>query len=366
MDGGNTESQTKRPRFKFSRREFLRLGPPVVAGLVVGLKGLEQTFYKSLSLGINDSHTNDVLTASALKISETAPNSENSNFRSMTNIIREGISQYLQSGKSVFFEKSPSYKDSGYYADKINETTSNLLTIKTPNEVLDHLTGSFSVEAQEAFNQSSSLATGYDLLFVPGSGFLSRFRRSHPEYHYVEGTFTGSVERYNKMDREGSRQLKELRLWIEGQSKKKGGPISSSQILTYFLEKNEGDISQSIFDTGIFLKFAARTDSETGEYSATMDNVSWFKQNILDEFQGPSYHSIDGEEAINLIGKPYHSWNLAAFLYFFPAEIVRLGGIQRQLDNFSQQGLAKTRADLQTLNDLREVEQLLSTYSIQK
>lgn len=111
----------------------------------------------------------------------------------------------------------------------------------------------------------------------------------------------------------------------------------------------------------------ARNNTNTGDFSADDFNIKWYKQNIKDEYQGPTYISPpEGEPVINLIGKPYHSWNLVAMLQFVPLEVVRIGGVQKQLSTFTEQGLGKTRADLQTLENLREVEQFLLSYSSQE
>jgi hypothetical protein len=166
------------------------------------------------------------------------------------------------------------------------------------------------------------------------------------------------------MDKDGQKELLATKLYVESKVKEEGEAVSSSILLDYFLEKNSGNLPQSIFDVALFLKMAARTDLNTGTFTADNKNIWWYQKNIKDEFQGPSYnHTPKDESAINLIGKPYHSWNLVALLYYLPANVVRAGGIYRQLTNFSAQGLGKTRADLQTLSDLREIESYLLEFA---
>ena len=140
-------------------------------------------------------------------------------------------------------------------------------------------------------------------------------------------------------------------------------PVSASMVLEYFLEKNNGNLAQSVFDTALFLKFMARNNPETGSGTSEF-NETWIKENIQDEYQGPSYSNpSEGESLINLVGKPYHSWNLVSLLQFFPVELIQAGGVYRQAITFKDQGLGKTRSDLQTLSNLRKIEELLMTFS---
>jgi len=109
----------------------------------------------------------------------------------------------------------------------------------------------------------------------------------------------------------------------------------------------------------------ARNNSDTGDFVPNENNVNWYRQNIKDEYQGQNYTSTLEDEkksAINLIGKPYHSWNLVSMLQFLPVEVIRIGGIQKQLSTFSEQGLGKTRADIQTLDDLKKIESFLFSF----
>lgn len=350
-------------RKRMTRREFLRLaliGPPA---LYVAAKGLEQAFYKYLSLGLTSPGASDKITETALGISEKAHDSENPKFRPMAEIIRQGIDGHKG---PVIYVRSKDYRDTSYYAKTIDRITSFPLTIRNPREIIEEFKKAMPHEAYQAYLQGEYVGnTGFENYFPPGSGYYERFKKGHPELIRADGYVESYDRLFEEMRKEGKAEMNEMGELVEdARNKNDGQPVSSSIILSRFLEKNEGDLSSSIFDTALFLKFMARNDSNTGVFNPGETNVSWLNENILDEYQGPSYMFPPQEEStINLIGKPYHSWNLVALLKFFPNEVVRAGGLYQQLGALGEQGLGKTRSDLQTLDDLRETESLLLQYS---
>ena len=342
--GENTAERT------ITRRKFLEFAVKGTISAALAVKGLEQVFYRSLISGLASPDTNDKAATAALRISESAPNSENPDYRPMTEIIKEGISDYQkQTGKSVFFQRIKEYKGPEYYAGVIKRFALSGLIPQSPNKIVSKLIYSLPGEALAAHSQSSIKIESFDQLYTDGTGFESRYKERH----------SGS------RSEEGKLEINELRRRIEDKSKETGEPVSASFVLSHFLGKNNGDLSHSIFDTAVFLKFMARNDPESGNYlPSDVVNVVWYRQNIKDEYQGPSYNfPPKNETAINLIGKPYHSWNLVAMLQFVPVEVIRVGGVQKQILNFKEQGLGKLRSDLQTLKDLRETEKLLLSYS---
>lgn len=156
---------------------------------------------------------------------------------------------------------------------------------------------------------------------------------------------------------------KDYKEFVERKKMEPQNPISSSGLLEYYLEKNSGDLAKSVYDTAIFLKFMARSDLKTGKASYDPSTVKWFQENIKDEHKGPSYqNSADNKTLINLVGKPYHSWNLIALIAVFPVEFIHAAGVYRQLVTLRDQGIDKTKADLQTLQDLRKTEEVFLSY----
>lgn len=330
-----------------------------------GYKAFERIGIDTSLHFVGNTGANDRTTVITLDIAERVAPTENPNFRPFVKILQEGIDKYnLGNAQKVFFSRSPEYRDVRYYTDAIEKLT-NQVTPIGPKRILRTVFSTFPPEAAQAAFQSDKVADGYDKVFVPGSGFNARFRESHPELPFLDGKFANvSPETVALMERYGQKEIEDTALFVEDQVGRDQKPISSSGIFSYFLKISNGNIAQSIFDTSIFLKYMARTDRKTGKFDPSDKNDQWYLRNISDEYQGASYTSPpEGDTVKNLIGKPYHTWNLVALLHYIPPELVRAGGLYIQLANYKYQGANKTRADLQTLNDLREIENFLLTNS---
>lgn len=361
----NVIEQARPKIVKLSRRQFLSVAGGTLVSLPLVAKALEQTFYQAIISTIGTTDINDTAVLAALSVSEKAPNSENPHYRPMVDVIREGITNYREkSGLQAFFSRTGDYQGKEHYAGAVGRYASSGVLPRSPNKLTTDIAASLPASAFETYFQSQYAITGYDQVFTNGTGFDARFRKRHPELVHKSGLYINSDTVTEEMCRDAKTEIEEIKNKVEERTKTTKVPISSSFILVLFLEKNNGDLAQSLFDTAIFLKFMARNDIDTGDYIPGETNTQWYRENIVDEYQGPTYNSPpQGEEAINLIGKPYHSWNLVALLSFIPVEVIRLGGIQKQLDTLKDQGVGKTRSDLQTLDDLREIEGLLLSYS---
>lgn len=303
--------------------------------------------------------TTDMLT----KISETASNSENPQFRPIEKIIQEGISLYAtNTSKNIFYIRSLSYRDNDYYAQEIASIGGSSLFLSSPKTAIEKLEKKFPDEAYQAYASNNNTFSQFESLFASGSGFFTRVKKENSALFDQNGKIIDYDKYFKILQETGKKEINGAKNYIEQKVKDLGEPTSASFILEYFLNKNDGDLSQSIYDTAILLKFMARNDSDTAASSEDQQNIDWMKQNIKDEYQGTNYAKT--EEALNPIGKPYHSWSLVAMLKFFPVEMIRTSGIYRQAVTFGSQGLGKTRSDLQTLKDLRGIENLLLSYSV--
>ncbi len=350
-----------------SRRDFIKWATAGTLTAPFALKALEKAFYEALTAGLTNPDINDGAIAAALKISETAPASENPLFRPMAEIIEEGINGYTgKTGESVTYTRSKDYKDATYYANTIDRIAFSGLVPKWPSEVVDELSKAIPHEAYHAYLEGKYPGNmGFKDYFPLGSGFYERFSKKHPELIRSDGYIKNYDTLFDAMEKDGKGAMDSMIAFVEEQRVSNNKqPISSSAILGQFLEKNEGNVSNSIFDTALFLKCMARTDPKTGLFQPSKVNVEWYKKNILDEYQGPSYaDDTQSADHLNIIGKPYHSWNLVALLKFFPNEVVRAGGLCQQLGSIGEQGVGKTRSDVQTLADLRSTEELLLRYA---
>ena len=361
MSEDATQAKGKQ-RVGLSRREFLKLAPVFLVGGAVAIKEIETTFYDGLRLGLTNPKVSDYVSSALLKVTENAPKSENSKFRSMVEIVKEGIESYERhSGKDAIFKRNPEYRDANYHGTVLKGITTKSLMPNNPLEVVKHFETSLTPELKAAYHSSSPRIHHFEQIFTKGSGFRERLFEKHSDCFDESGEIIQfSVEVVNKVVDAGREEINKLRRLVEKRRAETGKPVSTSFLLEHYLNENDGDIAKSLYDVALFTKVMARNDPQTGKQAHGQQQIEWYQSNILDEFQGPSYTQlIDHGEAINMIGKPYHSWNLTAMLHFFPTEMVRVGGYYKQLTTFKDQGLGKTRSDFQTLKDLRGVEQLL-------
>lgn len=241
-------------KHKISRRGFLELVGGFIVTAPFSLKALEKAFYKTLIFGIKNPDINDKAVSAALEVSESAPNSENPNFRPMVDIVKEGISAYSErTNKPAFFQRIADYKGIDYYADIIRDYSSSSLLPQLPDKLVGRLAGNLPRGAFESFFQSQYAITSFDQLFTIGSGFEVRFRTSHPELVHKSGLYINSNQVAESMSQAGKSEISDLKHKIEESNRVTGQAVSSSFVLAHFLELNDGNISQSVFDTAIFL-----------------------------------------------------------------------------------------------------------------
>lgn len=347
---------------QMSRRTFLKKVGLGTAAATLSAPVILNEIKDQLVAGFRKGLT-DTAVSNLLRVSELDNRSENPLFRPLQEIISEGITEYeKKSNIKVFYRRSKGYKDINYYADSIKKIIENSM-LPRPATIPDEVIKSFPAEAAEAFESSNMRFSLYLNIFNKGSGFLSRLEKDHPDLFDKQG-YIRSVKALDVTDKQGRIEVSQAKQYVEQLSQMAGHSVSSSHVLEFFLGKNEGDLSKSLYDTALFLKVMARSDPITGRSKADAENSSWYQGIISDEFQGPTYNNnkLD-DETLNLIGKPYHAWNIAMLLQFFPPELIQAGALHRQIATFSEQGLGKTRADLQTLSDLRATETTLLQYS---
>ncbi|MDP4011820.1 MAG: hypothetical protein Q8P72_06375 [Candidatus Roizmanbacteria bacterium] len=299
---------------------------------------------------------------------ENRQGAENPHFRPMQEIILEAIGNYRnRSNCPVSYKRSPDYRNIEYSSKELKNTADKIVLPKTPKDLVDQLKGKLHGEAGYAYIESWNDNQQFEDLFPTGSGLDARFIQNHPELFDLNGRPVNFNTYFGETKKEGKSVMNEVYEVVLEARKKAGKPISSSHILEHFLQRNSGEIGESLYDTAITLKFMARNDRETGLYSARKNpevNTLWFVNNILDEFAGPSYHdTLDGEAQINLIGKPYHSFNLVSLLQFVPVELIQSATGFEYLNYGEGHGSSKAIADIQTLSDLRSVEGRLLEYS---
>ena len=341
----------KAPRRPLTRREAIALAFTYAVTAPFILRDMEKAFLESISRGMNTPGATDAVVERGLSLAEKDKTSENPAFRPLDQIIAEGVKQYSEkTGTQVTYQRSPDYRDVSYYADSIKAIASHIQFPKQADAIIKDMTDKFPTDAKYAFLQSDLRITSFEEVFAVGSGFYERFKQNHTDLIRADGYITDYGKMFEVMRTEGKTEIHALKRLIEEERVKSGSPVSASFILENFLEKNKGNLAKSIYDTALFLKFIARSNYETAEYASNETHVVWHQQNLKDEYQGTPYTAPgDQKDLINFIGKPYHTWNLVSMLQFFPNEMVQMSGIYRQLATMKDQGLSKTRADLQTL-----------------
>jgi hypothetical protein len=348
-----------------SRRDFLKLLGLGIVGAPLVLSEVEKLILSGFSVGLKHPGMTDSLVSGALAVCEKDRTSENPNFRPFVKIISEGIDAYTkQTGSKVIYKRSRDYHSREYYSDIIGNISDRINFPVLPKNMMEEFKDKLPYEAYHAYLQGEYRSTSFEDVYAIGSGFYERFKQKHSDLVMENGYIQDYTKYFEAMRNDAKNELQIIRQAVEQKRASERAPISSSYILEQFLEMNKGDLAASIYDTTIFLKFMARNNIETGAYLSEQSNVQWFQNNIRDEFQGFSFNSpSDDKSGVNLIGKPYHSWNLVSLLQFFPVEMVHASGTYRQMITLKEQGLGKTRADLQTLNDLRGTEHTLLSYT---
>jgi len=354
----------KEPK-KLSRRDFLKLSLAAAVTAPFAVAEFEKAIIKAFSSGLSLPGATDCAVSMANKVAEVSNTPENQGFRPVHEIINEGVTNFEKNtGKKAFYQRSKDYKEYDYYKRILDKMSASIILPQTPGDILEKFKDYLPYEAQQAYFSSDLRITSFPEVFAEGSGLYERFKKIHPDFFNDRGQIVNYDKYFAAAEVEAQTEIIETKEFVERTRTKSGNPISSSNLLEYYLGKNDGDLARSVYDTAIFLKFMARSDLQTASASYTPSTVRWFQENINDEYQGPSYldHG-DDKTLINLVGKPYHSWNLVALTAFFPVEFVHAAGVYRQLATMRDQGIDKTKADLQTLQDLRQTEQILLSRS---
>lgn len=349
---------------------------------------------------------------------------ENQSYKPITGIIQHELQKREKQGKPIVFRRVANYQGLNYYLDKFNKIVNDpsnrdrtfIETGETPasayflgyipgtfeNAITFHENGLFPPDVLQVWEASHDVFGSSCNLLVPGSGFADRTvrdlgresevlvaqytKRGNEFYDY----WTPNQELVNESVR---KQLLEARKHIAEKVSENNGPVSAGVIFGYFIDQNEGDISKSLIDTAIFLKFMARQDTSfrTFDYvgydpEATSANENWYKLNILDEYGRVGNYAVLPHETypyagilsyseeltdrevdkdlhlLNQIGKPYHAWFIAFMLIVVPPEIAQVGVAWRQQETFSRQGCIKTSADFRIALDLPNLLVLLNQY----
>lgn len=344
-----------------TRRNFLRNAAVVSISLPIVAKAFERSMYEGVAQSLLYPEISDSVVEVTKRLGARLDGIENPSFRPMTAIISEGINSYEKSGGKAFYEKNSNFKNIEEYSKDVRNFF-EVSKLKDPRLLMEEMISNMDESTKDAYLFSDHQSSTFAQIFPKGSGYYNRLVKSNPNIVKENGQVNaGSF--YGAALIAGPMELASAHKYIEQSVLESRGPVSASKCLEYYLSLNEGDLGASIFDTTIFLRSMARNNPQTGTDDPNAFNESWYLNNIKDEYQGRPYTDSGDQPIINLIGKPYHSWNLVSLMKYFPVEMIQAGGINRQLLTMNEQGLTKTRGDLETLSDLRDIEVLFDQYS---
>lgn len=329
------------------------------------------------------------------KRAEGAPIIEtNPLYKPMIEIIGDVLDKRRKLGKPITYQRVSDFEKLSYYMDKVklashdskNRDRSAIESGQIPAKsyVLGYMPGTltnimyqkdfFPENVQRIWDMSST--SFFDLHSLAGieSGFLDQLIEKFGENWQTHENQEIKVVL--------NAYFQEIKLHIEKLVEQRGGPVSAGEIFSYCMDKNNGNINKSLFDTMNCLKNWARDD-----ISLNNPNENWFKKNILDEYgkvgnysklpthqiypyngvlsKLPGLADPDIDEDLHLLNQigRYHSWNLAFILTAVPATMAQIGVAWRQEKTFSAQGSVKTAVIFRTALEANKLESLFMEYS---
>lgn len=393
-----------------NRRDFLKL-----VGL--GLAAWKTPPFL-VELGLNNT-TNDMELPIPREFAEIPIPQENLNLKSGADVLSDAFLIYREwnkhsSSRPIHFEQRKNYLNMENLIKKFPKIFEYHDDYNTIADLLYKalLTSSNEKAADEALEGNSFLfsAASIDgpndvLKLDPGSGIVDRtFDVLKKEFGYSKKElldFAINVDG-KKMPNEilgrtvelVSTELSKAKEWVLQTREKLGEPISTSYLIAYFLEQNDGDLYRSMWDTTLFLKMLCRNSFDTLLASNTYEESELTGYLFKDEFsprislnwliekfkelkipkESPLYLSKDMDNTdgknfmpINKAGTLYHAMNLITWaatcmdsvfvegmvLAYYNEE--KIGGINRKVEH----GADKVQADLLVAKNARAIKRVV-------
>jgi hypothetical protein len=329
--------------------------------------------------------------------------------RPLLDLVQEGVSQY---GKPVYYEEKRSREHDDYIDKMADLFLQSGITIADIKKYFDGdpdanrkihgfkdtaimWLGQGMKEGNDGFASLRSVA---DRQYTQTSGFAQAvlaYESQLEQRAHANPAFESRIDdlELNEMlDQEVRSMMDGIIAQLHRQMHEKAArsvtntadKISSSAVLALFLERNEGNLSQSIHDTGIFFKLLTRSTNMGGNYGtgfSWLAEMQFFKDEFSIHAEGfgldhrgedsfPKYSfEVDPDfrgkdlEVSNLAGSPYHIYYMAHLLQYYPAETVKVALLSQQLIDFKKQGRVKTLADISALHELEALDAYFKTFS---
>lgn len=436
---GETSPESETPVRKVGRKDFLKLSAAATVAVGTLAAGLYSERRNLAALSISELLKNPDLLNSILETTANgldavvlkdkrdpqAPEvTENLSYNSILSQITEAVDSYTQKGGTVTYTRNPGWRSDDYYIDRLravleNPSISLDYRDKSPIDLFRDLGEFGGIYLQKEFDklvpeETRSILNYHDIkIFMPmrlndgrmvnlppivkGSGLYDRvYQRT--------GVYLPSIEdssripeannplhsKWGNVIEAGKEYLDEIQQFTEDAVRQNGGkPISSSAILEFLLEQNNGALDKSMLDLATFLQYMGRRTRGSADLEpAASPDEEWMTANILDEYGKIINYSVLSDEKypynghlprsmygagnggswdhdlsrINQVGKPYHAWAIVAKLIAFPPTVLKIGSIKDNWFSVSQQGLSKVSADMHVAAELDRIDGFLRKF----
>lgn len=315
--------------------------------------------------------------------------SDNLDWKPLDRVIDQGVKSY---SKEVRFTPQTKTLTTERFVEILqieNDKLQHEANKITVDDVLAYLKGDPDYDKTKIENLDRFLGNAYDSVYVnyeeTGSGGSiyigpNSIVSTDPECGFSKRSANlSSEERTHQIMSDIGEAYNNIKQKFDETSQR----VSSSEILAHFLNKNDGELSTSIYDTAVFLQVLARNDISTMEYIGDKPErhyeIAERFSMIKDEFSltgngdfGKSIADRTGSldnvnkdlSFINQVGLPYHQWKIASHLLFMdriPVKISVVGSLLFTLND--DQGRTKTASDYKSLLQLKHVDDYMNSFT---
>jgi len=291
-----------------SRRDFLRLAGLGLGVLAIPPQLLDTGLDISLSMASRGMELQIPPEFTDIKIPE-----RNENYRPPENIVLDALDQYeiwrrkdrlprahFIKGKEYLdlvslAEKFPRLFEDEKYTDLegLNYRLYGMMMARDEKETVD----TADVPEVQGFSAFSQNGIVDHIFYNPGSRIITQAEGFVcQKYGWTRKQLISSIIRFDKKlpqvkpedwdiaTKIVSSRLQNALVYFEGERGKVGEPLSTSQVIAYFLYQNEGDFKESMWDTTLFLKVLARNDIDTLFINSSQGNAERLAYLFKDEF----------------------------------------------------------------------------------
>ncbi len=289
---------------------------------------------------------------------------KNELYRSTFDQIRDAVERSEKEGITVTYSKNPEYQSLSELTPAATRVLQNeiIATVKT-REING---GRFKYNAIELVK--GRLPHGVIVMLLSSASVIENFK----DLQMIEGS--GFAQRQH-----AEQDIQDLVSFLDKARRTVGAPPAPSNIVYFWINKNNGDLRAALWDTAISLKFLARNDIQTGKFTGHFPeefewNVEFYKTYIKDEFSVVgnysdlysmygSYSDDPNHSTLNRIGLPYHAYTKVAMLDTFPSQFVASLAAGQMWAGFEDQGEVKAITNLIQANELGNMEEYLLSLS---